>query len=76
MTFNGRWPQSIERWISQQPLIGSLSNFRGRNQNLKKAEIKMTSNKRRPQIFKVEYLSNHWLDPSQIWSLKYTVEPA
>ena len=27
-TFNGRWPQNMESWISQQPLIGSSSNFK------------------------------------------------
>ena len=25
---NGRWPQNIQSWISQKPLIGSPSNFK------------------------------------------------
>ena len=37
MTSNGRRPPNIKSWISQQPLIGSSSNFklklRGPNQN-------------------------------------------
>jgi hypothetical protein len=48
--------QNIQIGISQQPLIGSSSNFKikfmGPNQNLKLAERKTTLNGRRPQNIK------------------------
>ena len=56
-TSNGRWPQGV-----------SIED------NL---QWKMTSNGRWPpteddlKIWKVEYLRNHWLDPTQIWNLSY-----
>ena len=31
--------------------------------------MKMTSNGRWPKNIKIEYLSNHWLDFTQIWNL-------
>jgi hypothetical protein len=55
-TSNGRRPQNIKSWISQQPLIGSSSNLklklRGPNKNIKLLEMKTTSNGRRPQNIK------------------------
>ena len=58
-TLNGRWPQNIKSGISQQPLIGSSSNFklklRGQNK-IKNAwyeddlQWKTTSNGRRPPM--------------------------
>ena len=72
-TINGRRPQNIESWISQQPLIGITSNFKlklgGPNQN------QFLLKQRRPtieddlKILKVEYLSNHWSDWPQILNL-------
>ena len=64
-TTNGRQPQNIKSWISQQPLIGSFSNFKLklRGPNLNKKGL----NWRRPliednlKISKVEYISNHRL---------------
>ena len=68
-----------ESRISQQPLVGSYSNLKlklmGSNQSVQRYEMKTTSNGRRPpteedlKIWKVEYLSNHWLDLTQIWNL-------
>ena len=52
-TYNGRRPQNIESGISQQPLIGSSSNFtlklRVPNQNQKILQMKTTYNGRRPK---------------------------
>ena len=64
-TSNGRRPQNIKSGISQQPLIGSYSNFKlslrlqWRRQPMKE-DLK---------ILKVEYISNHVLDHSQILNL-------
>ena len=65
-------PQNIKSWISQQPLVGSSSNFKLKLRgpyNFKKNEMKITSNGRRPQILIVEYLSNHYSDIPQILNL-------
>ena len=55
-TSNGRRPQNIKSWISQQPLIGSFSNLkltlRGPNQNKKILEMKTKPKGRRPQNIK------------------------
>ncbi len=65
--------------ISQQPLVRSYSNLKlkltGLNQRIKRCQMKMTSNGRRPKmeddlkILKVEYLSNHWSDRTHIRNL-------
>ena len=34
-------------------------------------QMNITSNGRRPQILKVEYLSNHWFDHTQILNLNW-----
>ena len=57
-------------------LVRSYSNLKltliGLNQRLQRCQMKMTSNERRPKMedlkmWKVEYLSNHWPDLTQIW---------
>jgi hypothetical protein len=57
MAFTGRQPQNIKTGISQQPLIGSSSNFKlkvlGPEQNGKLINTKMTSNGRQPQNIKI-----------------------
>ena len=74
MTSNGRRPPNIKSWISQQPLIGSSSNFklklRGPNQNQKYLKWRRPPMEDDLKILKVEYLSNHWSDLPQIlnWS--------
>ena len=59
--------------ISQQPLIKSFSNFkpelREQTQNGKVQESKTTFNRRLSQNTKVEYLSNHRSDHTQIINL-------
>ena len=59
-----RWPQNIRSGISQQPLFGSSWNvnhkLRAPNQNWILLWMKMTSNGRRPQNIKKEYLRNRW----------------
>ena len=73
-TSNGRRPQNIKRWIFQQPLIRSSSNFklklRGPNQNQKCLKWRRPPMEDDIKILKVEYLSNHWSDLPQIlnWS--------
>ena len=53
---DGRRPQNIKSGISQQPLIGSYSNFKLRvrrsQQSVKILQMKTTSHKRRPQNIK------------------------
>jgi hypothetical protein len=53
MTSNGIQPLNIEIGISQQPFIGSYSNFKLRlwrqKQSVKTLLMKMTSHGRRPQ---------------------------
>ena len=39
------------------------------NQTLEMVQIKMTFNEDDLKILKVEYLSSHWLDPTQIWNI-------
>ena len=55
-TSNGRRPQKLKSWISQQPLIGSSSNlkhkFRGTKPKSKMLEMKTMSNGRWPQNIK------------------------
>ena len=70
---SGRQPQNIKSGISQQPLIGSYSNF---NLSLYDQTIFCKSFKRgQPpmednlKILKAEYLSNHLLDPTHILNL-------
>ena len=79
MTSNGRWPQNMKSGISQQPLVGSYSNFKlkpiGSNQGVQRYQLKMTCSGRWPlmeddlKILKVEYLSNHWSDLPKISNL-------
>ena len=75
-TSNGRWPQNIKRWISQQPLIGSSSNFklklRGPNQNLKLLKWWPPPLEDNLRILKVEYISDQILDLPQILNLTRT----
>ena len=72
-TSNGRRPQNIKSWISQQPLIGSSSNFklklRGPNKNIKCLKWRRPPMEDDLKILKVEYLSNHSSDPPQILNL-------
>ena len=72
-TSNGRRPPNIKSWISQQPLIGSSSNFklklRGPNQNKKYLKWRRPPMEDNLKILKVEYLSNHWSDLPQILNL-------
>jgi hypothetical protein len=80
-TSSGRWPQNMKIRISQQPLVGSYSNLKlkllGSNQSEQTYQMKTTSSGRRPLteddliIWKVEYISNHWSDLTQIWNLNY-----
>ena len=65
--------------FSQQPLVRSSSNLKlkhiGLNQRIQRCQMKITSNGRWPKmeddlkIWKVEYLSDHWSDLTQIWNL-------
>ena len=68
-----RWPKNIKSCVSQQPLIGSSSNFklklRGPNQNLKCLKWRRPPMEDDLKILKVEYLSNHWSDLPQILNL-------
>ena len=72
-TSNGRRPQNIKSWISQQPLIGSSSNFklklRGLNQNQKCLKWRGPPMEDDIKISKVEYLRNHWSDLPKILNL-------
>ena len=70
-TSNGRQPQNTKSQISQQPLIGSYSDFILKliwpNQNsLNEDNFQMEDDLK---ILKVEYLSNHLLDHFQIINL-------
>ena len=77
-TSNGRWPQNIKNWISQQPIIGSSSNLkhklRGPNQN-QNAWNEGPPMKDDLKILKVLYLSNHWSDLPQIWNISSEEQP-
>ena len=60
--------------ISQQPLIGSSSNFKlssGDQTKIKMHEIKRTYRRMEEElkILIVECLSNHWADLPKIWNL-------
>ena len=72
-TTNGRRPQNIESWISQHPLVWFSSNFKlkltGLNKNQKCLKQRWPPMEGDLNIFKVEYLSNHWLDLPQILNL-------
>jgi hypothetical protein len=72
-TSNGRQPQNIKSWISQQSLIGSSSNFklqlRGPNKNNKCLKWRRPPMEDDLKILKVEYLINHSSDPPQILNL-------
>ena len=63
MTLNGSRPHNRKSGISQQPLIGSSSNFKLKpkrpNQNYKLLAMKMTSMADDLKIIKREYLRNH-----------------
>ena len=69
----------MKRIISQQPLVGSYSNLElklmGSNQSVHRYEMKIISNGTQPpmeddlNILKVEYLSNHWSNLTQILNL-------
>ena len=73
MTSNERRPQNIKCGISQQPLIGSFSNLKHKlrrpNQNQKCLKQRRPPIEEDLQILKVEFLSNHWPDLSQILNL-------
>ena len=70
---NGRWPQNNKSGISQQPLIRRSSNFKPKlrwpNQNWKCLKWRQPPMEDYLKILKVEYLSNHWLDLTQILNL-------
>ena len=72
-TSNGRWPQNIKSWISQQPLIGSSSNFklklRGQNQNWNFLKWRQPPMEDDLKILKVEYLSNLSSDLPKMFNL-------
>jgi hypothetical protein len=75
---NGRWPQNMKSGISQQPLAGSYSNFILKQDKTECTKVsneddlqRKTTSNGRPQIWKVEYTSNHWLKLNQIWNLSY-----
>jgi hypothetical protein len=72
-TSNGRRPQNIKSWISQQPLIRSSSNFklmlRRPNKDIKYSKWRQPPLEDDLKILKVEYLSNHSLDPPHIFNL-------
>ena len=67
---NGRRPQNNKSWISQQPLIGFLINFklklRGPNQNQTCLKQKRPLMEDDHKILKVAYISKCWLDFPQI----------
>ena len=69
-TYKRRQPQNIKSWISQQPLIGSTSNFklklRGPNQNQKCLKRRGPTMGNDLKLLKVGYLSNHRLVSTQI----------
>ena len=72
-TTNGRRPQNIKSKISQHPLIGFSSNLkvklRGPNQNQKSSKGRQPPIEDDLKILKVEYLSSHLSDLSQILNL-------
>ena len=74
-TSNGRPPQNIKSGISQQPLIGSYPNFELRLKRPKKSvqilQWRWPPIEDDPKILKVEYLSNHLLDPTLNLRLYY-----
>ena len=73
MTSNGRRTQNIKSGISQQPLIGSSSNFKlkliGPNQNFILLIMKMTYKGRRPQNIKSGISQQPLMDLPQILNL-------
>ena len=78
-TSNRRRPQNIKNWISQQPLIGSSSNFilklRGTNTNKKCLKLRQPPMEDDLKILKIEYLSNQWSDlPSSLWKIRGKLE--
>ena len=71
-TSNGRQPKNFKSWISQQSsLIESFSNFklklRGLNQNWKC--LKWRQQPKEDDLKILKYISNHWLNLSQILNL-------
>ena len=76
-TSNGRWPQNMKIWISQQPLIGYSSNFK--HKLIRSYQIQKRFQWRRPsfedlmeddlKVQKFEYLSSHWSDLPQILNI-------
>ena len=63
----GRRHQNIKRWISQQPLFGSSSNFKLKL--LRQNQNKNAWNEDNLKILKEEYVSIPWLDLPQILNL-------
>ena len=63
---DGRQPQNNISWISQQPVIGSSSNFKlklmGTNENQKCLKWRQLPMEEDLKILKVEYLNTHWSD--------------
>jgi hypothetical protein len=76
-----KWRWNLKSGISQQPLVGSYSNLNLKliwsTQIVHRYQTKMTSNVKQPpteddlKIWKVEYLSIHWSDLTQIWNCSY-----
>ena len=64
-TSNGRRPQNIKSGISQQPLIGSYSNFKLRlrrpKQSVQILQLRQPNMEDDHKKIKVEYLSNLWI---------------
>jgi hypothetical protein len=77
MTFNGKRPTIIKSLISQQPLIGSSSNFRlklrGPDQYWILLEMKTTSDGRRPQNIKSGVSKQPLIRSSSIFKQKQRV---
>ena len=72
-TAYGRQPQNIKSGISQQPLIGSYSNFKLRlrqpKQSVQILQWRWPPMEDNLELLKAEYISNHILDSTQILNL-------
>ena len=77
MTSHERRPQNIKSGISQQPLVGSYSNFKlklwGPNHILKSSKWRWPPTEDNLKLLKVEYLSNHCID-RDLWVLRGKLE--
>ena len=62
-TTNGKLPQNIKCWISQQPLVESTKI------KIKEMKWRWSPMEEDLKISKVEYLSNHWSDFPQILNI-------